>query len=224
MLLASVGATRDPDLALLAARGRGQSRFSGMELVPGAHLPGRCRQCAARLPARLSGARRRVGRRLKIALILPSYFLADATLTLLRRLIRGERVWQAHREHFYQRAVQRGLSHSAVVWRVIAANLLLLGCGWAAENGGGIAMLAPAALIVAVLLANLGTRLVGREPGRSLWFPCHTGPPILYRRPIPIGVAADDILAAPDPPCADLGQRQGRAGTFAVRWWRAAWR
>jgi hypothetical protein len=39
---------------------------------------------------------------------------------------------------------------------VIAANLLLLGCGWAAENGGGIAMLVPAALIVAVLLANLG--------------------------------------------------------------------
>ncbi|HEX7198868.1 MAG TPA: glycosyltransferase family 4 protein, partial [Dongiaceae bacterium] len=34
----------------------------------------------------------------KIALILPLYFLADATITLARRLLRGERVWQAHRE------------------------------------------------------------------------------------------------------------------------------
>ena len=58
----------------------------------------------------------------KVALILPLYFLADATITLLRRLVRGERVWQAHREHFYQRAVQRGLGHAAVVRRVIAAD------------------------------------------------------------------------------------------------------
>src|SRR5262249_3508936 len=51
----------------------------------------------------------------KIALILPLYFLADATITLGRRLLRGERVWQAHRDHYYQRAVRHGLSHSAVV-------------------------------------------------------------------------------------------------------------
>jgi UDP-N-acetylmuramyl pentapeptide phosphotransferase/UDP-N-acetylglucosamine-1-phosphate transferase len=157
VLLASVGATRDPDLALLAASVAAASLgflawnwspariFLGdVGSVPLGYLLG-----FLVLGAASGGA-------WKIALILPSYFLADATLTLLRRLIRGERVWQAHREHFYQRAVQRGLSHSAVVWRVIAANLLLLGCGWAAENGGGIAMLAPAALIVAVLLANLG--------------------------------------------------------------------
>lgn len=91
----------------------------------------------------------------KIALILPLYFLADATLTLFRRLLRGERVWRPHREHLYQRAVQRGLSHAAVVWRVNAANLLLIGCGWAAENGGGLAALAAAILVVGVLLANL---------------------------------------------------------------------
>ena len=56
-----------------------------------------------------------------IAVILPLYFLADATITLVRRLLRGERVWQAHREHFYQHAVRRGLGHAAVVKRVIAA-------------------------------------------------------------------------------------------------------
>jgi UDP-N-acetylmuramyl pentapeptide phosphotransferase/UDP-N-acetylglucosamine-1-phosphate transferase len=91
----------------------------------------------------------------KIALILPLYFLADATITLGRRLLRGERVWRPHREHFYQRAVQRGVPHAAVVRRVNAANLLLIGCGWAAENGAGLAALAVAVIAVAALLAGL---------------------------------------------------------------------
>jgi len=93
--------------------------------------------------------------RWKIALILPLYFLADATLTLVRRLARREPVWQAHRQHFYQRAVQRGLGHAAVVRRVIAADLVLIACGWAAENGWGIAALAGAAAVVLALLASL---------------------------------------------------------------------
>ena len=38
-------------------------------------------------------------------------FIGDATLTLVRRLARGERVWQAHREHYYQRMVRMGLGH-----------------------------------------------------------------------------------------------------------------
>jgi UDP-N-acetylmuramyl pentapeptide phosphotransferase/UDP-N-acetylglucosamine-1-phosphate transferase len=91
----------------------------------------------------------------KIALILPLYFLADATITLARRLLRGERVWQAHREHFYQQAVQRGLGHAAVVQRVIAADFLLIGCGLAAESGWGTVSLAASVVIVAVLLAVL---------------------------------------------------------------------
>jgi len=91
----------------------------------------------------------------KIALILPLYFLADATITLLRRVLRGERVWQAHRQHFYQQAVRGGLGHGAVVKRVIVADLLLIGCGWAAENGWGAIALGVAVAIVAVLLLGL---------------------------------------------------------------------
>jgi UDP-N-acetylmuramyl pentapeptide phosphotransferase/UDP-N-acetylglucosamine-1-phosphate transferase len=91
----------------------------------------------------------------KMALILPLYFLADATITLARRLLRGERIWQAHREHFYQQAVRRGLSHAAVVNRVIAADLVLIGCGWTAENGWGAVSLAASAATVAILLAAL---------------------------------------------------------------------
>ncbi|MBV8937492.1 MAG: glycosyltransferase family 4 protein [Alphaproteobacteria bacterium] len=91
----------------------------------------------------------------KITLILPLYFLADAMITFARRLFRGERVWQAHREHFYQLAVRRGLGHAAVVKRVIAADLVLIGCGWAAENGWAAISLAAAAATVAVLLTAL---------------------------------------------------------------------
>ena len=93
--------------------------------------------------------------RWKIALILPLYFLADATITLFRRLLAGERVWEPHRQHFYQQAVRNGLSHPAVVKRVIAADLLLIGCGWAAENGRPVVSLGAAIVIVAALLAAL---------------------------------------------------------------------
>ena len=42
------------------------------------------------------------------AVLLPLYYLADSTITLLRRAANGEPVWQAHRSHFYQRATDRG--------------------------------------------------------------------------------------------------------------------
>ncbi|MBP2291894.1 MraY family glycosyltransferase [Azospirillum rugosum] len=60
------------------------------------------------------------------ALLVPAYFLADATVTLLRRLVEGKKVWQAHREHFYQKATQRGRSHAQVVRLVLALNAALL--------------------------------------------------------------------------------------------------
>lgn len=94
----------------------------------------------------------------RAALILPLYFLADATLTLVRRLARGERVWQAHREHFYQRAVLSGLSHDAVVLRVIAANIVLIACALMTTKGWGFAGLAMAATTVLALLFELGRR------------------------------------------------------------------
>ncbi|WP_183724614.1 MULTISPECIES: glycosyltransferase family 4 protein [Paraburkholderia] len=42
-----------------------------------------------------------------------SPFIGDASVTLLRRLARGEKFWQAHREHYYQRMVRLGASHAA---------------------------------------------------------------------------------------------------------------
>lgn len=48
------------------------------------------------------------------AFILISAFAMDAGLTLVRRIIRGRRFWQAHREHLYQMAIRKGFSHSQV--------------------------------------------------------------------------------------------------------------
>jgi len=69
------------------------------------------------------------------ALILPLYFLADATWTLARRALRGQRVWQAHREHFYQRAVDSGLRHDQVVGIVGIANIFLIMLALVATRG-----------------------------------------------------------------------------------------
>ena len=63
---------------------------------------------------------------LAAALVLPLYYLADATLTLLRRMANREPFWQAHRTHFYQLATDRGFSVSEIVARVFAVNLALV--------------------------------------------------------------------------------------------------
>jgi UDP-N-acetylmuramyl pentapeptide phosphotransferase/UDP-N-acetylglucosamine-1-phosphate transferase len=62
---------------------------------------------------------------LTAALLLPLYYLADATLTLMRRIARREPFWAAHRMHFYQRATDNGFSVWRVVSEVFVLNLVL---------------------------------------------------------------------------------------------------
>jgi UDP-N-acetylmuramyl pentapeptide phosphotransferase/UDP-N-acetylglucosamine-1-phosphate transferase len=50
-----------------------------------------------------------------VPLLIFSPFIVDATVTLLRRLLRGVKVWQAHREHYYQRLVLAGWGHRTTV-------------------------------------------------------------------------------------------------------------
>lgn len=57
------------------------------------------------------------------ALLLPAYYLADSTITLLRRIARREQFWSAHRTHFYQRATDNGFTVSRVIGEVFALNL-----------------------------------------------------------------------------------------------------
>jgi UDP-N-acetylmuramyl pentapeptide phosphotransferase/UDP-N-acetylglucosamine-1-phosphate transferase len=89
---------------------------------------------------------------LAAALLLPLYYLADATITLLRRLAKGERLWEAHRTHFYQRAIANGFTASQVTARVFALNVALAALAV-------VTVLAPGLLVEAIALA-LGTALV----------------------------------------------------------------
>ena len=59
------------------------------------------------------------------AILLPLYYLADATVTLLRRFANGEAVMQPHRSHFYQRALDNGLSVYQIVGRIFVVNAVL---------------------------------------------------------------------------------------------------
>jgi UDP-N-acetylmuramyl pentapeptide phosphotransferase/UDP-N-acetylglucosamine-1-phosphate transferase len=91
------------------------------------------------------------------AILLPLYYLADATITLLRRLARGERVWEAHRSHFYQRAIDHnGFSVLRVVSHVFVVNLALAAAAlctivWPAWSVQLAALLIGAALVGFVL-------------------------------------------------------------------------
>jgi UDP-N-acetylmuramyl pentapeptide phosphotransferase/UDP-N-acetylglucosamine-1-phosphate transferase len=62
---------------------------------------------------------------LTAALLLPLYYLADATVTLLRRMMRREPFWVAHRSHFYQRATDNGFGIMQVVGEVFVLNIAL---------------------------------------------------------------------------------------------------
>ncbi|MDI1346522.1 MAG: glycosyl transferase [Pseudolabrys sp.] len=63
---------------------------------------------------------------LAAALLLPLYYVADATITLFRRLLAGEEITQAHRSHFYQRALDGGLSVTTIIARIMTTNTALI--------------------------------------------------------------------------------------------------
>ena len=96
---------------------------------------------------------------LEAAVILPLYYLADATITLTRRLFRGEKVWLAHREHFYQRAAnENGRGPVAVVTAITLCNLgLVFAAIWSVDGIPGVG-LAIAAVLVAGTLFHLNRR------------------------------------------------------------------
>ena len=88
-------------------------------------------------------------------------FVCDATLTLLKRLLRRERVWEAHKEHYYQRLVRMGFGHRATAWIEYAA---MAGCvalallARQAEAGVQIGALCAAALALAAIALWIDVR------------------------------------------------------------------
>jgi len=91
------------------------------------------------------------------ALLLVLYFVADASFTLVRRLTRGERIWRAHHQHYYQVAVAAGRSHAHVVLAVTGVNLLLAGLALATPLSVAFAWgaLGAGLLLTAALLCYL---------------------------------------------------------------------
>ncbi|QWG25913.1 glycosyl transferase [Bradyrhizobium sediminis] len=92
------------------------------------------------------------------ALLLPLYYLADATITLFRRIANGERFWDAHRTHFYQRATDNGFGVRRVVTDIFLLNFLLAGLAATSiairSTGIDLTMLALGALGVTIVLVR----------------------------------------------------------------------
>jgi UDP-N-acetylmuramyl pentapeptide phosphotransferase/UDP-N-acetylglucosamine-1-phosphate transferase len=62
---------------------------------------------------------------LAACVLLPLYYLTDATVTLVRRMMKREPFWAAHRSHYYQRATDNGFTVWQVVREVFALNVVL---------------------------------------------------------------------------------------------------
>ena len=96
---------------------------------------------------------------LVVWLILAGVFLVDATLTLLIRMLRGERWYEAHRSHAFQHAARRWGSHRTVTLSVLAINVgWLLPMAWLAATHPTweLALLALALLPLTLLAYRLG--------------------------------------------------------------------
>jgi UDP-N-acetylmuramyl pentapeptide phosphotransferase/UDP-N-acetylglucosamine-1-phosphate transferase len=93
---------------------------------------------------------------LAAALILPLYYLADASITLMRRAAHAELFWQAHRTHFYQRAIANGFTVPQVVTRIFCANIALAALAlstFAAPALGWLALTGAAGIVAWLLTA-----------------------------------------------------------------------
>ncbi|MBR1268825.1 glycosyltransferase family 4 protein [Bradyrhizobium sp. AUGA SZCCT0222] len=107
---------------------------------------------------------------LAAAILLPLYYLSDATITLFWRLAKGERFWDAHRSHFYQRATDNGFSVTQVVGRVFLLNLALAGLAMttiaASSRSIDLTMLALGAFGVAAVLFQFSQARVAQTGQR----------------------------------------------------------
>lgn len=85
-----------------------------------------------------------------------SPFFVDASVTLLRRLFRGERIWEAHRSHYYQRLVRVGWGHRRTALAEYAVMALTAAVGVVgASLPPALQVLVVAAVIVVLSIAGV---------------------------------------------------------------------
>ncbi|MCC6532423.1 MAG: glycosyltransferase family 4 protein [Burkholderiales bacterium] len=75
-------------------------------------------------------------------------FVVDASVTLLQRAVRGEAVWRAHRDHYYQRLVRMGWGHRRTA---LAEYALMIACATAAVFALGQPIIVQASVLAASL-------------------------------------------------------------------------
>jgi len=90
------------------------------------------------------------------ALILPLIYLTDSGLTYAKKIIRGEKFWQPHRDLYYQHAAQRlGVTHADVVKTILIGDLVLICLAVFAAHGTITLALLGAMLTSAAVIAYL---------------------------------------------------------------------
>ena len=103
-------------------------------------------------------------------------FVCDATLTLVKRLARRERLWEAHKDHYYQRLVRMGFGHRATAWLEYAAMAVCIATALLVRTADPelqAAALGAAALVLAAIAAWIDAswtrwrRTRGDSPGAA---------------------------------------------------------
>jgi UDP-N-acetylmuramyl pentapeptide phosphotransferase/UDP-N-acetylglucosamine-1-phosphate transferase len=101
-------------------------------------------------------------------LLVFSPFIVDASVTLARRALRGEKVWQAHRSHYYQRAVLLGASHRQLAIAAYVLMLAMAALGFALraypQHAGGALILSAATYLLIFLGVDIRWRRNRNEP------------------------------------------------------------
>lgn len=108
---------------------------------------------------------------LAVPLMLFAPFIADATVTLLRRFLRGENLAQAHRSHLYQRIIQAGWSHQGTALVAYAAMVVCAGAAvatlgqpellqWAVLGAVGIGLVLCGVVGEVYIARRTGARIV----------------------------------------------------------------
>ena len=97
-------------------------------------------------------------------------FFVDATVTLFRRVFRGEPFWKAHREHYYQRLIRMGWSHSRTalceyVLMAACCGLAIAMLGWSDEaQSAGLACTALVFLAIGYVVDHRWAAFVAMQP------------------------------------------------------------
>ena len=104
-------------------------------------------------------------------IILYGLFLVDTSVTLFRRMMAGKRWWEAHTEHYYQRAIRAGFTHSqvaagAIILTTLAAVFASMEALGVTSNGIPFLLFGVLILIVGRVLSRPGIR-GGPTRGRS---------------------------------------------------------